>query len=490
MVDIASLVRSESALDDFDYHHLLNLLSEWQLLSDLSFADLILWVPTRRSYNDWPDGYIVMSQIRPTTAATLFTQDMLGEKIKWGDNPQIDHSMKTGDILRDVEPTMVGDLLVKVETIPVNFRNRTIAVISRHRNAEQMRSASRLEINYREIAHKIYLMIAQGNFPIPNSIYVSESAPRVGDGLIRLNPNGEIAYCSPNARSALSRAGWSGELIGVDLGNIFESIKTHSTNAVDESFGDVFISKNVRRIEFENARGTFDLLTLPLIENADIVGVVVLIHNITELRRRDKALISKDATIKEIHHRVKNNLQTVSAILRLQSRRVEDETASAALAEAVRRVASIAIVHETLAGSTTGKVDFDEVISRIIHNAIELGTHPINLVQEGKFGTFESIIATPLALVLTELIHNALEHGLDKKGDQLRVLVARSESQCIVKVLDNGEGLPENFDWEKSSNLGLQIVRTLTENELKGSISLKSVEHETVATLEFPISNF
>ena len=109
------------------------------------------------------------------------------------------------------------------------------------------------------------------------------------------------------------------------------------------------------QIELESRGGTIELTLLPLAHSGVRLGSVVLLHNVTEIRRRERELLLKDATIKEIHHRVKNNLQTVSALLRLQSRRVEDPAAQAALNEAVRRVASIAIVHETLAISSATK---------------------------------------------------------------------------------------------------------------------------------------
>ena len=89
--------------------------------------------------------------------------------------------------------------------------------------------------------------------------------------------------------------------------------------------------------------------------------------------------------------------------------------------------------------------------------------------------------------MVTELIHNALEHGLAESGDLVRVEVSRSESTYTIKVIDNGIGLPVGFDWDKSSNLGLQIVRTLTENELKGSIALARVNNETVASIVFKV---
>jgi len=485
VANIDDRISELGALTESDFSHIKALLAEWQLLSDLSFADLILWIPKRKDYLNWPTGYIAMSHIRPTTAATVFPTDLIGNEISWGENPRIDKVLKTGEIDRDMDPELKGDIWIKEEIVPVFHEGRVIAVITRHRNAEAMRSMSKLELNYREIAHKIYRMLAEGNFPFQNSIYRAESAPRVGDGLIRLEATGNITYASPNGISALNRAGYNGELEGINLGEIVDSVKPISNSPTDESWKIKLNGKVLRREELENKNGIFDLLIIPLIENREHIGAIALIHNVTELRRKDRALVSKDATIKEIHHRVKNNLQTVSALLRLQSRRLEDPAAQAALDEAVRRVASIAIVHETLAISSVENVDFDQVFDRIIHNAIELSSKEIKYEKVGEFGQFDNQQATPLALIITELIHNALEHGLEKKGDELIVDIKRDGEKTLVKVIDNGIGLPEGFNIDDSSNLGLQIVKTLTENELKGEIKIAPNQGKTEATLTF-----
>ena len=483
------LAYSQTALTAEDKERLSELIAEWQLLSDLSFADLILWIPKRKDYQSWPEGYVATAHIRPTTAATVFAYDVIGDELNWGDNPHLDRALSQGEIVRDTEPEQIGEILIKEETVPVLFNGHIIAVISRHRDAVQMRSASRLEMNYREIAHKIYRMISEGTFPIQNSIYRAESAPRVGDGLIRLDPNGSIIYASPNARSALSRAGWDAEVEDHIFGTIIEAIATSDGEATDETWAAIFSGKNLRRIDLDNSRAILDLLVIPLVEGSDRIGAIVLLRDVTELRRRDRALLTKDATIREIHHRVKNNLQTVSALLRLQSRRVEDPEASQALAEAVRRVASIAIVHETLSTSSAETVLFDEIYDRIIHNAIELSERPVRLDKSGEFGIFGAQQATPLALVITELIHNSLEHGLAEEGDSLRIEITSGSGLMTVKVIDNGIGLPTGFTYEGSSNLGLQIVQTLTENELKGQIKLVREGDETQAILSFPVIN-
>jgi two-component sensor histidine kinase len=201
-------------------------------------------------------------------------------------------------------------------------------------------------------------------------------------------------------------------------------------------------------------------------------------------------LVTKDATIREIHHRVKNNLQTVSALLRLQARRIEDPGASQALNEAVRRIASIALVHETLSSSADSSVAFDDVLDRLVNHALELTPrmNELNISRGGSLGELESRLATPLALVITELIYNALEHGLESEGSKLDITINRREKSVVVTISDDGVGLPEGFTLAESSNLGLQIVRTLTENELRGSLVLESDEEETRAILEFPIN--
>jgi two-component sensor histidine kinase len=485
------LAYSHTALTESDRDRLSVLITEWQLLADLSFADLVLWVPRRKDYQSWPEGHVAIAHIRPTTASTVFTQDLIGQEIPWGKNARIDQSLSQGEIVRDAEPEQIGELLIKEETVPVYFEDRVIAVISRHRDAISMRSASRLEINYREIAHKIYRMVSEGTFPIQNSIYQAEAAPRVGDGLIRLNAQGQTIYASPNARSAVSRLGWETELEGNGLGAIFDSLSLPQSQPTEENWATILSGRNLRRADFDNGNGIVDLLVIPLIEGQERIGSIVLLHDVTELRRRDRDLVTKDATIREIHHRVKNNLQTVSALLRLQSRRVEDPIASAALAEAVRRVASIAIVHETLSASSAESVLFDEVYERIVHNAIELSPRAISLKKIGEFGILDSQVATPLSLVITELIHNALEHGLAESGDELCINIDVSTTEVArdyeISIMDNGSGLPEGFDWQTSSNLGLQIVRTLTENELKGAISLMRNGDQTVALLKFSV---
>jgi two-component sensor histidine kinase len=488
MASIEDYVQGRSSLSPDQIHRLRELVADWQLLSDLSFADLILWVPLRKDFKSWPTGYVAVAHIRPTTAATLFPLDVIGDEISYGARPHIDQALSGAEIVRDTQPEALGDHMVKEETIPVMVGEHVIGVISRHRDSDLMRQPSRLELNYREIAHNLYRMIAEGTFPYPDAGSLFDPAPRVGDGLIRLDVNGVISYASPNARSAFSRLGWVSEVEGHVLGDVAQSLARVRPDAHEETIALGLTGKALKRVEIENVGGTIDFTVLPLIRSGDRIGAIVMLNNVTELRRRERELVTKDATIREIHHRVKNNLQTVSALLRLQARRIEDPGASAALNEAVRRIASIALVHETLSNSRDSSVAFDDVLDSLVTHALELSPrmNELRIDRTGSFGSLEPRIATPLALVITELIHNALEHGLAEEGLALGIHVSSSASELSVTISDDGVGFPEGFDIATSPNLGLQIVRTLTENELRGTLSLITDEKETRAVLLFP----
>jgi two-component sensor histidine kinase len=489
MFQLEKLLGARTTITIDQANRIRELVADWQLLADLSFADLILWVPIRKDISMWPTGHIAVAHIRPTTTSTVFINDVIGEEVLWGEKSAIDEALSGDEIVKSSDPEKIGEMQVKTETIPVTFEGQVIAVISTHRNVEHSRSSGKLESNYREVAQHLFQMVAQGSFPYKDAGSLFEPAPRVGDGLIRLDANSAISFASPNAKSAFSRMGWRGDLEGRNLGEVAEQVVIASPNASEQAVRSRLNGKQLQRVEIDNQGATIDLLVLPLIVGTDKIGAIVLLQNVTELRRRDRELVTKDATIREIHHRVKNNLQTVSALLRLQSRRIEDPAAAAALDEAVRRIASIAVVHETLSNSTQTTVAFDEVLSSLVTHALELSPRmgELTIQRVGEIGSLESRVATPLSLVVTELIHNALEHGLAKSGTHLKIELQRYSNEGLVTISDDGVGLPDGFDLLTSSNLGLQIVRTLTENELMGELKLDSTDQGTQAKLRFPL---
>ncbi|KLJ00459.1 PAS domain-containing sensor histidine kinase [Streptomyces albidoflavus] len=481
------LVRQHTALGDTDLEWLHLLVSEWQLLSDLSFADLILWVPTR-------DGtrYVSVAQMRPNTGPTSYQNDMVGHLVPRGRRPMLDLALDEGRIVREGDPEWREEVPVRVESIPVCREGRILGVIARNTNLLTVRTPSRLELTYLQSASDLAQMIAAGSFPFADQQGDTDVSPRAGDGLIRLDADGIVQYASPNALSAYHRLGLAADLVGHHLGQTTTELAP-ARGAVDEAMVKLASGWAPREAEVEGSDGVIQLRAIPLRPKGAHIGSLVLLRDVTELRRRERELMTKDATIREIHHRVKNNLQTVAALLRLQARRIDSERGREALVEAVRRVGSIAIVHETLSQNLDERVEFDEIADRVLAMVAEISPGRVEGRRTGRFGILDAEVATPLSMVLTEVLQNALEHGF-RPGDTGEVEVSavrggtRKDARLLITVQDNGVGLPEGFDAHTAGNLGLQIVRTLVEGELGGTFDMNSApEGGTRVLLDIPV---
>ena len=340
MPTLNDLARSHTSLGEADVEWLHSLVSDWQLLADLSFADLILWAPAKDG-----TGWLAIAQMRPTTGPTSLQDDVVGTFAGPEDQRLLDVARDERRIWRESDPDWTNGVPVRTEGIPVTRANRVIAVIERCTNLNSARTPSRLELTYLQGADDLARMVAEGTFPFPGADAMLIRSPRVGDGLVRLGKSGRVIYASPNAQSAYRRLGLAADLIGSELGVVTAGLCA-SDEPLDESLMVVAAGRAPREAEVDGNGSVVQLRSIPLIVGGSRTGALVLVRDVTELRRRERELMTKDATIREIHHRVKNNLQTVAALLRLQARRLRAPEARDALDEAVRRVGSIAVVHE------------------------------------------------------------------------------------------------------------------------------------------------
>ena len=496
MPTLSDLARNLTSLSGQDVEWLHSLVSDWQLLADLSFADLILWVPMRSPEDTRDSGWVAVAQMRPTTGPTSLPDDVVGTQVAPGERPVLDTARVERRIHRESDPDWTSGVPVRAEAIPVTRDGRVTAVIERSTNLNGARTPSRLELTYLAGAGDLARMISEGTFPYPGQDDTTlVRSPRVGDGMLRLDAAGRVTYASPNAQSAYRRLGLQADLIGTELGSATAQLAVSGT-PVDESLMLVARGRAPRETEIDVNGTVVQLRSIPLVVGGQRTGALVLVRDVTELRRRERELLTKEATIREIHHRVKNNLQTVAALLRLQARRMSAPEARAALQEAVRRVGSIAIVHETLSHAPEEIVDFDDIADRVAMMAGEVSSPEVRVTPKitGQFGMLPATVATPLAMVLTELLQNALQHGFGSSRSSItdagiiEVVAARAPELLTVTVTDSGAGLPPGFDLENTKSLGLQIVRTLVEGELGGQLSLRPrTGGGTVAVVDLPV---
>jgi two-component sensor histidine kinase len=472
---LTELVRAHTDLDSEDVAWLQRLLADWQIIADLSFADLVLWLPDREG-----SGYWAAAQMRPTTGPTAYVDDLVGAFVPRGRRALIDSAYEHQRVAREGDPEWRDDIPVRVEAIPVRRGDRILGVIARNTNLLGVRTPSRLELAYLQTATDLTQMIAGGHFPFPGQRSDHADSPRVGDGFVRIDAAGRVTYASPNALSVYRRLGLSADLTGLDLAETTRSLVPPGRRPDEETLSAVLTGTAPRDTETGTEDTTLILRAIPLRPTGEHLGALVLLRDVTDLRRRDRELVTKDATIREIHHRVKNNLQTVAALLRLQSRRIGIPEGRLALDEAVRRVGAIAVVHETLSQAFDEWVDFDEVADQLTRLVTDVGSRGsvVATRRTGSFGSVSSDVATPLAMVLTELVQNAVEHAFDDEGDgqhagTIEIRCRRDGTALRVAVCDDGRGMPEGFSLEESPSLGLSIVRTLV-GELGGRIEVRS----------------
>jgi two-component sensor histidine kinase len=448
--------------------------------------------------------------MRPSNSATVVQHDLVGQTVGAADWPLVMATFHSGEANRGEMQLEPEEEPVRLQCIPVRCEGTTVAVLARLSSGAGRRPGH-LERTYRDVFDRFAVMLAESTFPFPSEEVGTEEAPRVGDGIVLVDEEGRVRYASPNATNALHRMGMYSQVEGRRLYDL----------GVEESAIEWALASALPVVEEVERRPDVVVLLhcIPLLIQGDVTGCLVLLRDVTDVRRLDRLLLSKDAAIREVHHRVKNNLQTISALLRLQARRLDPGEGRVALFEAERRVRSISIVHEILSREPTDQVPFDEIVTSLIRMAEDSVVPPLQVTfaVHGELGDVPADIATPLAVVLAELLQNAVEHAFlgakvgddtdtdsdrDRKTDPTDRSVASVGhidvnldcrlNRLIVEVRDDGAGLPDRFDIDLTQSLGLSIVRDLVRSQLGGTITMSNQGHGlsgTVVVLDVPLEH-
>jgi HisJ family histidinol phosphate phosphatase len=541
----SELARRYTGLDLAARKHLERLVASWGLLADLSFSDLLCYVPIdenslavaapgvlgaepsapadgdARLGDDLlgpvqaapgqpgaapagptgsasaPSGggspgqglrglhFVVLGQVRPSTSQTMFQLDLVGQVVAANELPVVSDCWLRGAVTLGERPAPDG--VLRVQCVPVRWAGEVVAVLARVWSPDLARRTGGLERTYVQLFQRLALMVSTGHFPFLADETEIEESPRVGDGVIVLDADQRITFASPNAVNALHRMGILSTIIGSSfpsLGLPLDGIELALTNRLP-------VTEEVER----RPEVIMLVRAIPLVEEGAITGAAVLVRDVTDLRRRDRMLLSKDAAIREVHHRVKNNLQTISSLLRLQSRRLQDRAAREALNEAERRIRAIALVHEILARESGDQVPFGEIVPALVNLARDAGgagRRP-EMAIHGEPGELSADVATPLAVVIAELLQNAVEHAFgsdcgagEARGPLVELTFRSGEKVLEAEVRDNGEGFPSGFDLDRTTSLGLAIVRDLVRSQLGGSITIEN-QAGAVVTLTVPL---
>ncbi|MDO8915261.1 MAG: histidine kinase N-terminal domain-containing protein [Coriobacteriia bacterium] len=461
---------SHEAVEPGRQGHLDNVAGNLQLIADMGYGDVAL---AERA----PDGALhVIADARPMTAVAAVAHSRTGRTLSAHDEPEAYRALREGTPVAGERRRTTRGISYVTHAYPIGPPGALYGVLIRDLTQLVVEAPGKMEVAFMGIAEDLISLLAAG--PL---LSVAEDAPfvttrRAGDGVMRLDTAGRVLYGSPNAVNILKNAGLEGGLVGTSAAEL---------PGGTVGIGPVLGAEGAHAAEVEVGGRVLWYRAIGVSN-----GYAVFVEDFTEARLREQELKVKEATIREVHHRVKNNLQTIASLLRIQARRSGSPEASRALAEAVERVSSMAVVHEMLSVSTDETVDFGEAARTVVdmvRQGIAGTKSAITVEVEGTVGNVPASTGTSLALVTAELVHNAIEHGLGAGGHGAVVMsMRRLPSELHLVVRDDGVGLPDGFDVTADANLGLAIVRTIVEDDLRGTLTFGGGRGTTV-TIRVPV---
>ncbi len=459
------------------------------ITADLSRSDLLLACPAG-------NGLIVVAQAQPHSISPLYGAGLVGQTLDSGHAPLIIEAWRKGQQQRSQRDPGENAAPVAQDVYPIRGRDgRTIGLLSIETSLIQLERHRQRHPSFRRAIEWLKLMCIRGE------LAAAESLSPFGewDGVLLVDAQRRIAYMSGIANNLYRHLGYLEDLRGRRLSYLNTSDDEMAIAALDsrlplerevEESSHVWIRKIVPVWAPPALAGRLGKLRSRLRGTREVTGALIMVHDATEERRKRQELKVKTTMVQEVHHRVKNNLQAIAAMLRMQGRRTHDPEALHALNEAVVRILSVAVIHEFLSLDETQTINMRDVCQRIIAQNRQVLMGPgkqIAFSVEGPAISLPSQQATACALVINELIHNALEHGFEKqKTGQVRVVLGDSGHTVRLEVSDDGSRLPDDFDLDVPRSLGLQIVRSLVQDDLRGQLRLENRDQGVVATVEFP----
>jgi two-component sensor histidine kinase/PAS domain-containing protein len=464
------------------------------ILADLSRADVLMYCPMTS------ERAVVVAQASPHSILPIYNESLVEREVTFSDEPAVLRALQEGrrgleEIRREdnlPRPPAKGSPVLQ-ETYPVRGNSgQVVAAICIETNLIERERHRRRSKVFQQALRQLQESIMAGRL-----VGAEDLTPFAEhDGIVVVDAQGRIQYVSGIATNLYRKMGYTGDLLKRHIADlelddnslVFEAMENAECLEGEFQLQDlVWVKKAIPLFSLRRGLGK---LFHSGDDSPQVVGVLMTIRDETEARRQEEELRVKVAMIQEIHHRVKNNMQTIASLLRLQARRADSAEVRRALQEGINRILSVAVIHEFLAHQQARVINIRDVSQRIISQILE-GVldqeRPIRLDLRGPNIYLPTQPATVCALVINELLQNALEHGYDRQeGGTVTVNLKDDGESVTISVDDDGVGLPEEFDLSQTTSLGLQIVRTLAEGDLKGSFELFSRDEGVSAVVTFP----
>ena len=297
------------------------------------------------------------------------------------------------------------------------------------------------------------------------------------DGLIIFDDTYKILYANDAAMKLVDILGFDRRLVG---SSIFSS--TLKMSAIQQVLSDRNILTNEEIYQDMVIRQHM----IPIAMGHNETRCFLVLHDCTRESKQQQELLVKNSIIKEIHHRVKNNLQTVAGLLRMEARRSSLPEVKQALQEGINRIESMALVHDIVSHYDEDYIGirsiYDE-LCRLLRMSMVRQDQEVTFTYSGEDILISSHMASYVSLIINELISNSLEHGLDGRNGQIHLTATDINGSIELAFSDNGKGLPSNFSFTSNKRLGLTIINNLVAHELKGSLSIENTGTGVLVTI-------
>ncbi|MHB8618119.1 MAG: sensor histidine kinase [Chloroflexota bacterium] len=438
-------------------------------VADLSRADALVYCRCSE------DELIIVEEAKPWSVSAIYTESMVGRTFHRQDETLVFKTFERKRAVQGFRPTTVMGATTTQDVYPVMNGDRMIAAVSFETN-ETVRNRHRRRS---PIILKAISLLQQ--MLLKNELELSAlSRTSERDALLVVDPTGHIQYMSGTAESLYQRLGFRANLL---------KRKIDELGVNEAAFRNATETGKAVEVETTEQDWLWIRKAVPLFEHGQLKSVILGVTDVTEERKKEHELRIKSAMLQEVHHRVKNNLQTIAALLRMQARRTGDEAGRVALTESVNRILSVAVVHEFLSHDESSEINIKEVSQSILREVTAGTLDPskqIRIILNGPSIKLPAQQATSCALIINELLQNSVEHGYASR-DQGTIQINLNDlpSETVIEIIDDGQGFPAGFDLDRDANLGLQIVRTLVKEDLRGNLNLDN-ENGVRATIAFP----
>lgn len=462
--EVKNLCIAHTSLSPQAIQHIVEVSNHLQMIADLNRANVFIDCPTIKDRE-----VIVVAEAIPKNDKGLYQRSVIGENVYEQFEPAVFQVLEGDDFAQHRAITQEGKV-VEQSVTPIKLKDIIVGTLIMEVDvSDKVMEEKRLK-SLTQATTTLSNIVSQNN---DNQIFVPDM---IEESLFDLNNALDIRYFNLAGEKMVRELVGVNCEAGLNFVSLFPSIK------------DMLTDGRVITIEEHKLKGHyFQVKGIQLFEEGEMTGHLILLKDITVLKEKERELISKSVAIREIHHRVKNNLQTVASLLRLQMRRGLPNGSEKYFQESLNRILSIASVYEVILDeSSTDMVNIDKLIKKIGNMVVynESSNKSIHI----KYQTDENInlvsnIAVSVALIANELITNCLTHAFNSQTEgTINVMLSYNKDSDTVKleVQDTGE---EESGFQAS--FGLKIVTTIAENDLDGTFNIGRNSIGTIGKVEF-----